>query len=128
MYIVGDCSYRPYGKGYLPITYCFRINFPKATDTDTYRNCFGTNKDGVTDTDPQKSPIPMPIGNGFGINRVTVADTNPHPVPSPSSSAGLFGLIAGTRDFVHNAPKILDFPRDFVHTAPKCCPCCRKAP
>ena len=34
-------KYRPYGKGYLPITYCFRINFPKVTpDTDTNRKLF----------------------------------------------------------------------------------------
>ena len=33
-------KYRPYGKCYLPITYCFRINFPKVTDTDTDRKLF----------------------------------------------------------------------------------------
>ena len=28
---------RPYDRFYLPMTYCFRINFPKVTDTDTNR-------------------------------------------------------------------------------------------
>ena len=128
--------YRPYGKCYIPISYCFRMNFPKVTDTDTDGNCFGINKVTVTDTDPQKLPIGMPFGNCFGINKVTVADTNPHSVPSPSS-VGLFGLIAGmSLGFWHNAPKILEFHRNVVqnacrirvHTAPKCYSRCRKGP
>ena len=32
--------YRPYGKCYLSITYCFRINFRKVTNTDTDRRLF----------------------------------------------------------------------------------------
>ena len=85
---------RPYGKCYLPITYCFRISFQKLPIPIPIGNCFEINKVTVTDTDPQKLPIPIPIGNDFGIDKVTVADTNPHPVPSPSS-ASLFGLIPG---------------------------------
>ena len=41
----------------------FEIISPKLPILIPIGNCFGITKITVTDTDPQKSPIPIPIGN-----------------------------------------------------------------
>ena len=109
-------KYRPYGKCYLPITYCFRINstdnllfsdyFPKVTDTDTDRKIV---------LELIKLPLPIPIPKSYRYRYRSEIVFNfleliRLPLPVCQSPSGPISLLCWPiRSHCWN------FPREFVH-------------
>ena len=107
---MSEGKYRPYGKCYLPTTYCFRIISQKLPIPIPIGNCFGIDK--VTVTDTQKLLIPIPIGNWLEFIKLPL----PIPIPVRSHLPPLLAYSVSMLEFpkdVHNAPIILDFSQGF---------------